>query len=177
LIGWPLPVGAALSGIQQQCKSKMGARANGMVHDESGHLIFGPGVKTVALGPELLNARSRVASNHSGGDSVIEQLAQHFEQVVRRFWRVSLCYDDASDVRVFKPSDRFVAMIATETLQNVPAHFSRTRLEQRKYQRVVGHDQLIDSTRLGALYTDVGGLPLHALQRRRVLAHEVVRPR
>src|SRR5262249_46681120 len=44
-------------------------------------------------------------------------------------------------------------------------------------QRVVTHDQSIDGSRLGPLHADVGGLRLEAIERCRILAHEVLAPR
>jgi hypothetical protein len=116
-------IAAPLPGVECERKRKSGLRTNRMRGLEGGDLVFGPAVIAFAVVAAIgLDAQRRIAGDHADVDGVVEQYAQRFQQIVRRFWRVRLGADDAADVGALQVFERPMTVLCAEALEHVPAH-------------------------------------------------------
>ena len=124
-------------------------------------LGLGPSVEAFAAALVALHADSGVACDHPQVDGVVEQQPQDLEQVVGRLRRVRLSADDLLDVRATEASDRLVAMLVAEPLDDIPAHLLCAGLQTAEFRRaVVGDAQRIERAGDGARCPDVARLRL-----------------
>jgi hypothetical protein len=75
-----------------------------------------------ALGLKPFDAQSRIVGNHPDFDGVVEQVAQHLSQIVRRVRRRRLCGDEGGDVLVLKMRDALVTVLVAEIFEDAATH-------------------------------------------------------
>src|SRR5262249_18671589 len=128
-------VAAPLAGVERkrQCEPRLAAER--MTRLELRDLILAPSVVALAVAATIaLDAQGRIAGDHADLDRVIEDHAQDFQQVVRRFGRVRLGADDAADVSALQVLKRPMAMLGAEAFEHVSAHSLRDGRERTKFR-------------------------------------------
>jgi hypothetical protein len=83
------------------------------------------------------------------------------------------CYDVLPPDQAY----RLLAMLDPKTLNNVAAACSGAGSKPGKNQLAIRYGQSIERAQLRSFRADVARRCLHAVERRRVLAHKVIRPR
>ena len=88
---------------------------------------------TFAAAAIAFHTERRIGRDHADLDGVIENDAQHLEQIVRRLRSARLRADDVLHVNAMQVLERSMTVLGAEAFEDVAADGLRARLEAAKF--------------------------------------------
>src|SRR5262249_11908324 len=95
-------------------------------------LGLGPSMDALAFAGEALDADRRVARDHVDADRMVEDHAQHLQQIVCCLRRARFGTNDMCDMRPRQMRDRLLAVLIAETLDHGAAYCLCARIERQE---------------------------------------------